>query len=49
MSLFLIRSSGIALARRGLGARAMRLADTAAGLGMLGFGTALVYSTTRDR
>lgn len=42
-------ASGIALARRGLGVRAMRLADAVAGLGMLGFGTALVYSTTRER
>jgi hypothetical protein len=33
----------------GLGVRAIRLADAVAGLGMLGFGGALVYSTTRDR
>ena len=37
------------LARRGLGPRAMRLADAVAGLGMLGFGGALVYSATRER
>ena len=40
---------GVALARRGLGPRAMRLADAVAGLGMLGFGGALVYSATRER
>jgi putative LysE/RhtB family amino acid efflux pump len=42
-------ATGIAVARRGLGARAIRVADAVAGLGMLGFGGALVYSTTRDR
>ena len=42
-------ATGIALARRGLGARAIRVADAVAGLGLLGFGGALVYSATRDR
>jgi putative LysE/RhtB family amino acid efflux pump len=42
-------ATGVALARRGLGVRALRLADAGAGLGMLGFGGALLYTTTRDR
>jgi len=44
-----VLASGVAVARRGLGPRAMRLADSVAGLGMLGFGGTLIYSTTRDR
>ncbi len=42
-------ASAVAIARRGLGARATRLADAVAGLGMLGCGGALVYSATRER
>ncbi len=42
-------ASAVAIARRGLGVRATRLADAVAGLGMLGFGGALLYSTTRER
>ena len=42
-------ASAVAVARRGLGVRAMRFADAVAGLGMLGFGGALLYSTTRER
>ena len=42
-------ASAVAIARRGLGVRATRLADAVAGLGMLGFGGALVYSATRER
>ena len=41
-------ASAVAVARRGLGVRAMRLADTVAGIGILGFGGVLVYSSARD-
>ncbi len=44
-----VLASGVAVARRGLGARAVRLADSFAGLGMLGFGGALAYATARER
>ena len=42
-------ATGIAVAGRGLGERAARLTDAVAGLGMLGFGGTLVYSTTHER
>jgi len=42
-------ATGVAVARRGLGDRAARLADAVAGLGMLGLGGALAYSATHDR
>jgi putative LysE/RhtB family amino acid efflux pump len=42
-------ASALALARRALGERALRVADAAAGLGMIGFGGALAYSAAHDR
>jgi putative LysE/RhtB family amino acid efflux pump len=42
-------ATGIAVTRRALGTRATRVADAVAGMGMLGFGGALVYSTAHDR
>jgi len=39
----------VTIARRGLGPRAVRLADSLAGLGMLGFGGALAYHTMHER
>ena len=42
-------ATGVAVARRGLGQRAIRVADGIAGLGLLGFGGALAYSTAQDR
>ena len=39
---------GVTLARRNLGARALRLADCLAGAGMLGFGAALGYSALHE-
>jgi putative LysE/RhtB family amino acid efflux pump len=42
-------ASGVALARRRLGERALRIADCIAGLGMLGYGGALAYSTAHER
>jgi putative LysE/RhtB family amino acid efflux pump len=42
-------ASGVAIARRGLGERALRVADGIAGLGLLGFGGALAYSSAHDR
>ena len=42
-------ASGTALARRAIGRRAVRAADTIAGLGLLGFGGALAYNAlSRD-
>jgi putative LysE/RhtB family amino acid efflux pump len=40
---------GVAMIRRGLGTRALRIADGVAGLGMLGSAGALAYSTVHDR
>lgn len=42
-------ASGIAVARRGLGDRALRLADAVAGLAMLGVGGTLAYATAHQR
>jgi putative LysE/RhtB family amino acid efflux pump len=42
-------ATGVAVVRRGLGERAVRVADGIAGIGLLGFGGALAYSTVRDR
>lgn len=42
-------ASGVALARRAVGDRAMRAADAVAGLGMLGFGAALGYGAAHER
>jgi putative LysE/RhtB family amino acid efflux pump len=44
-----ILATAVAAARRGLGARATRLADCIAGVAMLGFGGALIYSSTHER
>ncbi|MEA2249929.1 MAG: hypothetical protein QOG70_171 [Solirubrobacteraceae bacterium] len=40
-------ATGVAIARRSAGDRAMRLADAVAGLGLLGFGGALAYGAVR--
>jgi putative LysE/RhtB family amino acid efflux pump len=42
-------ATATALARRAIGSRAMRAADAVAGLGMLGYGGALAYSTSHGR
>lgn len=42
-------ASGTAVARRAIGQRAMRAADTVAGLALIGFGGALAWSATKDR
>ena len=39
----------VAVTRRGLGERALRAAEAIAGLGLIGFGTALAVGTVRDR
>lgn len=44
-----VLASAVAAARRGLGERASRVADSIAGVAMLGFGGALIYSTAHDR
>ncbi len=41
-------ASGTAVARRAVGPRAMRIADTFAGIGLVGFGGALAVGATRD-
>ena len=41
-------ASGTAVARRAIGRRAMRVADSVAGLALIGFGGALALSATRD-
>lgn len=42
-------ASGIAIIRRSLGERAIRVADVIAGLGLLSFGGVLAYGATHDR
>jgi putative LysE/RhtB family amino acid efflux pump len=42
-------ASGTAVARRAVGARAIRVADGLAGLGLIGFGGALAWTSTHDR
>ncbi len=42
-------ATGTALARRRAGDRALRAADTIAGLGLVGFGGALAYGALQDR
>jgi putative LysE/RhtB family amino acid efflux pump len=42
-------ATGMALARRAIGERVARLADLLAGIGMFGFGGALLYSTASGR
>jgi hypothetical protein len=37
-------ASGTAVARRAIGRRAVRAADAIAGLGLIGFGSALAYN-----
>jgi uncharacterized membrane protein YadS len=41
--------SAVAAVRRAVGARAIRVADAIAGLGMLGFAGALGYRTVHER
>jgi putative LysE/RhtB family amino acid efflux pump len=41
-------ASGVAIARRAAGPRAIRVADSIAGLGLLGFGGALAYRSVHD-
>jgi len=42
-------ASGTAVARRAVGARAIRVADGLAGLGLIGLGGALAWTSTHDR
>jgi arginine exporter protein ArgO len=42
-------ASGVAVARRGLGDRAVRLADAVAGVAMVGVGGTLAYATAHER
>ena len=42
-------ATAVAAVRRGLGERSMRVADGVAGLGLLGFGGALAYSSLHER
>ena len=42
-------ATGTAIARRKVGERAIRVADSFAGMGMIGFGGALGYTTLNDR
>jgi putative LysE/RhtB family amino acid efflux pump len=44
-----ILAGGVALARRALGPRAIRVADVLAGLGMVSFVGALLYASAHDR
>lgn len=44
-----ILAGGVALARRTLGQRAIRVADVLAGLGLVSFGGALLYASAHDR
>lgn len=44
-----VLATGTAVARRRIGDRAMEVADTFAGMGMIGFGGALGYATLNDR
>ncbi len=41
-------ATGVAIARRAAGPRAIRVADSIAGLGLLGFGGALAYRSVHD-
>lgn len=41
-------ASGVAVARRAVGRRAVRIADAVAGLGLVGFGGALAYGAVHD-
>ncbi len=44
-----ILATGVALARRSMSARAVRVTDGVAGVGLVGFGGALAYTTIHDR
>jgi putative LysE/RhtB family amino acid efflux pump len=44
-----ILAGGVALARRALGPRAIRVVDVLAGLGLVSFGGALLYASAHDR
>jgi putative LysE/RhtB family amino acid efflux pump len=44
-----VLAGGVALARRALGQRAIRVADVLAGLGLVSFGGALLYASAHDR
>jgi putative LysE/RhtB family amino acid efflux pump len=42
-------ATGVAIVRRSVGERAMRVADVIAGLGLLAFGSALIYGAFREQ
>jgi putative LysE/RhtB family amino acid efflux pump len=42
-------ASGVAIIRRAVGPRGIRVADTVAGVGLVGFGGALAYGAVHDR
>ena len=42
-------ATGMAVVQRGIGDRALRVADGVAGLGLVGFGGALAYTAAQDR
>jgi putative LysE/RhtB family amino acid efflux pump len=44
-----ILATGVALARRSMSARAVRVTDSVAGAGLVGFGGVLAYTTIHDR
>jgi putative LysE/RhtB family amino acid efflux pump len=49
MAWFTVLSAGMALVRRRVGERGLRLADAMAGLGLIGFGGLLGWQTLHDR
>jgi putative LysE/RhtB family amino acid efflux pump len=44
-----ILATGVALARRSISTRALRVTDAIAGAGLIGFGGAIAYATAHDR
>ncbi|HEY6471194.1 MAG TPA: LysE family transporter [Candidatus Dormibacteraeota bacterium] len=44
-----VLTTGVAMARRSMGTRAIRVTDSVAGAGLLGFGGVLAYTTVHDR
>ena len=44
-----VLASATAIVRRAVGPRAIRVADSIAGIGLLGFGGALAYGAVNDR
>jgi hypothetical protein len=44
-----VLASVVAIIRRAVGPRAIRAADTIAGVGLVGFGGALAYGAVHDR